>query len=85
MSEQLPPVDAPPTAFDLYLERRLLSADLTLDVVAAVCMLDPAEIEWAIEEYGRCDGVDASSRVFTLVAHGAPLPAGDAIDIIGDA
>jgi hypothetical protein len=32
--------------------------DVELDEAAAKMELDPTEIEWAIEEYGRCDSLE---------------------------
>ena len=61
--------------YDLYLAGKLLAQSITLDAAENVTNLDPAEIEWAIEEYGVCTTLDASGeREVDVVAHGDKPP-----------
>lgn len=53
--------------FDITLNDQLLAGNLSLEQVAAVACLDADEVAWAIEEFGRCDALDASGRELTIV------------------
>ena len=55
---------------DVWLNDQLL-ATLPLAAAADFCKLDAHEVEWAIEQLGRCDVLGE----LVLVAHGDGLPA----------
>ena len=55
---------------DVWLNDRLITT-LPLAAAADFCKLDVHEVEWAIEEHGRCDVLGE----LVLVPHGEGLPA----------
>lgn len=56
---------------DIYLSdgKTLVQAKVSLEHAATVVELDETDIEWAIEEEGRCDG-----EKFIIVPTGEPAP-----------
>lgn len=56
--------------FDIFLDDLPLVPDLSLVAVAALCRLEPNEVEWAIEEHGQCESVDDSDRKLLVLPHG---------------
>lgn len=56
--------------FNIYINGAAVTHALTLAEAAQMLQLDLHEIEWAIEEFGRCDVLDDSGRELTVVAHG---------------
>lgn len=42
-------------AYDIWQDGRRLESNITIGEAARICELHNADIEWAIEAYGRCD------------------------------
>jgi hypothetical protein len=59
--------------FDVYLDGLLLAQDLLPSTVKDLCKLKIVDIEWAVEEHGKCTIVDDSGRELLLVPHGCEL------------
>jgi len=57
-------------AYDIWQDGRRLECGVTIGEAARICELNDADIEWAIEEHGRCD--DDQGR--TVVAAGSADP-----------
>jgi hypothetical protein len=64
------PFAEPPVAFDIYdVAGRLIHKAVDLAFAANLAILNDYDIEWAIEEYGRCD-----TDELTIVPAGDPWP-----------
>jgi hypothetical protein len=51
----------------------LLAQDLLPSTVKDVCKLEIVDIEWAVQEQGRCVALDDSGRELLLVPHGLQI------------
>ena len=59
--------------FDAYLDGQLLAQDLLPATVQDLSKLEIVDVEWAIQEHGRCSALDDSERGLEFVAHGTPM------------
>lgn len=57
-------------AYDIWQDGRRVECGATIGEAARICELNDADIEWAIEEHGRCD--DDEGR--TVVEAGSSDP-----------
>ena len=67
--------------FDVWVNTgRKVLTNLSAEVAGEAVGIDPTEIEWAVEEYGRCDTTD-----WTVVEHGSLRPSPREWQNTGDA
>ena len=57
---------ATPTWYTATWEDRVVASQLSLDAAAKICCLDRAELAWALDQHGRCDGLDHCGRPVTI-------------------
>jgi hypothetical protein len=57
------------TTYDLLLDGRPLAQNLLPTTVEDLCKLNINEINWAIEEAGRCNMIDDSGRELELIVY----------------
>jgi hypothetical protein len=58
------------TLYTVQTAAGVLHAELTLDEAAHMMQLDPADIEWSIEEDGVCSTIDDLGKDIVAVAAG---------------
>ncbi|MGA8562568.1 MAG: hypothetical protein WB685_24480 [Pseudolabrys sp.] len=59
--------------FDAYLDGQLLAQDLLPATVQDLSKLEIVDVEWAIQEHGRCSVLDDNERQLEFFAHGTPM------------
>lgn len=59
--------------FDAYLDGQLLAQDLLPATVQDLSKLEIVDVEWVIQEHGRCSVLDDNERQLEFVAHGTPM------------
>jgi hypothetical protein len=58
------------TLYTVQTAAGVLHAELTLDEAAHMMQLDPADVEWAIEEEGICSTIDGEGKDIVAVETG---------------
>jgi hypothetical protein len=65
-----PAPEPSPERYDVFVKHERRWTALTADAASDLMQLDPHEIEYWVEEAGRCDTVDDAGRTLIAVATG---------------
>jgi hypothetical protein len=65
-----PAPEPDPERYDVFVASERLWTALTADAAGELMQLDPHEIEYWVEESGRCDTIDDAGRTLIAVATG---------------